>query len=193
MALTRSMLKAMGIEEEKIDQIIESHTETVDALKQQRDDLNERASKVPALEKKVEELEAAKPTEDFEAKYNEEHEAFEQYKVQIAQQQAEKEKADLYRALLSEQGIDAKRLDSIMKVTDLSGVTVVDGELADRETLAEKAKTEWEAFIPQTSTKGAEVDTPPASSHTVDGVNPETAKRLQERHERLYGKSTNEE
>ena len=32
MTLTRKMLKAMGIEEEKIDQIIEAHAETVDGL-----------------------------------------------------------------------------------------------------------------------------------------------------------------
>ena len=31
--LTRKMLKAMNIEDEKIEQIIEAHTETVDALK----------------------------------------------------------------------------------------------------------------------------------------------------------------
>ena len=37
MSLTRKMLKAMGIEDEKIDQIIEAYTETVDALKEQRD------------------------------------------------------------------------------------------------------------------------------------------------------------
>ena len=37
MSLTRKMLKAMGIEEEKIDQIIEAHSETVDSLKAVRD------------------------------------------------------------------------------------------------------------------------------------------------------------
>lgn len=35
MALTRKMLKAMGIEDEKIDQIIDAHTETVEGLKDQ--------------------------------------------------------------------------------------------------------------------------------------------------------------
>lgn len=35
MALSRKMLKAMGIEDEKIDQIIEAHSETVDSLKEQ--------------------------------------------------------------------------------------------------------------------------------------------------------------
>ena len=37
MALTRKMLKAMGIEEDKIEQIIEAHSETVDSLKADRD------------------------------------------------------------------------------------------------------------------------------------------------------------
>ena len=36
MAFTRKMLKAMNIEDEKIDQIIDAHSETVDALKADR-------------------------------------------------------------------------------------------------------------------------------------------------------------
>ena len=35
MSLTRKMLRAMGIEDDKADQIIDAHAETVDALKQQ--------------------------------------------------------------------------------------------------------------------------------------------------------------
>lgn len=37
MPLTRKMLKAMGIEEDKIEQIIEAHADTVDALRDERD------------------------------------------------------------------------------------------------------------------------------------------------------------
>ena len=54
MALTRKMLKAMGIEDEKIDQIIEAHTETVDALKEERDTYKEDASKLTAVQKELE-------------------------------------------------------------------------------------------------------------------------------------------
>ena len=53
MSLTRKMLKAMGIEEEKIDQIIEAHTESIDALKEQRDQYKVDAEKLPALQKKI--------------------------------------------------------------------------------------------------------------------------------------------
>ncbi len=57
MALTRKMLKAMGIEEEKVDQIIEAHTETVDALKTQAKEAEEKAKDVDKLQGRIDELE----------------------------------------------------------------------------------------------------------------------------------------
>ena len=45
MSLTRKMLKAMNIEEEKIDQIIEAHTETVDGFKDKVNEYKEKAEK----------------------------------------------------------------------------------------------------------------------------------------------------
>ena len=193
MALTNAMLKAMGIEGDQRDQIMAAHKEVCDSIKAERDELRDTAAKVPDLEKQIEELKANQPTEDFEAKYNDEHEAFEQFKAKVEQDKADQEKSSLYKALLREQGIEEKRLDSILKVTDLSSINVADGALADRDELAEKVKTEWEAFIPVESTKGAEVDNPPSTNSTVDGANPETVKRLQERHARLHGKATETE
>ena len=164
MALSRSTLKAMGLEDDKVDSIIAMHSETVEALKGQRDAAQEEAGKVPALEKKVKELEEKQPTEDFEKRYNEEHEAFEAYKAKVEADASEREKAALYRALLVEQGIDGKRLDSIMKVTDLSGVSVKDGRLEDAEALGAKAAEEWADFVVQTATEGAKVDKPNRSA-----------------------------
>lgn len=46
MALTRRMLKAMGISDEQVDEIIAAHTETVDALKEQRDAYKADAEKL---------------------------------------------------------------------------------------------------------------------------------------------------
>lgn len=37
MALTRKSLKAMGLTDEQVDGVIEAHTETVEALKNQHD------------------------------------------------------------------------------------------------------------------------------------------------------------
>ena len=37
MSLTRKFLSALGIEDDKVDEIISAHTDTVNALKEQRD------------------------------------------------------------------------------------------------------------------------------------------------------------
>lgn len=162
MALTRSMLKAMGIEDEKIDQIIESHTDVTDALKKERDEFREQAAKVPILEKQIEDMSAIpNDSDEWKAKYEEEHQAFEAYKVQIEADKAKSEKAELYRSLLREIGIEDKRIDAILKVTDLESIEVSEGELSNRESLAEKAKDEWSEFIPQTRVDPAHVETPP--------------------------------
>ena len=61
MSLTRKMLKAMGIEDEKIDTIIEAHTETVDALKKERDGYKESADKLADVQKELDGLKADLP------------------------------------------------------------------------------------------------------------------------------------
>lgn len=192
MALTRKMLGAMGIEPEKIDQIIESHAESLEGLKKEAEELRAKAEQAAALEKKVQELEAAKPTEDWEAKYADLSGQFEAYKAQMAAEKADAEKARLYRAVLREAGIDEKRIDAIMRVTDLSGVAVTDGALADAEGIKSKVAEEWAAFIPQLQEQGAKVATPPTVQTGNGGANPEVVKRLQERHERIYGTEDNQ-
>ena len=59
MGLTRKFLKGMGISDEQIDAIIDAHTETVDALKAQRDELKANADEYAETKKK---LEAAEKT-----------------------------------------------------------------------------------------------------------------------------------
>lgn len=164
MALTRRMLTAMGIEAEKIDQIIEAHAETTEALKKQAEELREQASKVPSLEKQIEDMKAAQPTEDWQKKYGELQAEFEAYKSQVANEHAEQEKARLYRSMLREAGVDEKRIDSIMKVTDLSGISVSEGAIADADTVKETIAKEWGDFIAHTNTQGASVENPPSNS-----------------------------
>ena len=164
MALTQAMLKAMGIEDEKRDQIMEAHQGVLESIKKERDELREQAAKVPSLEKKIEEMEAAKPTEDWEAKYEAVKADYEDFKAKVEQQRADDEKARLYRSMLREQGVDEKRIESIMKVTDLTAVGVKDGAITDPETVAEAIKSEWGDFITQTSSQGAVVDNPPTNT-----------------------------
>lgn len=166
MALTNALLKSMGIEGDQRDQIMAEHQATLQSIKDERDELRDTAARVPALEREVEDLKAAQPTEDWEARYNAEHEAFEAFKAKSEKEAADKEKSDLYRALLLEQGVDPKRVDSIMRVTDLGEVSVKDGQLEGSEALAESIKSEWGDFVVKEITKGASVDDPPGGGGT---------------------------
>ena len=163
MALSRKMLRAMGIEDEKIDQTIEAHTESIDALKEQRDQYKVDAEKLPALQKKLEELEAA-GDDGYKQKYEEEHEALENLKDSIAKEKALAEKQTAFRELLKSVGVDPKRMDSVMRVTDLSKLEIKDGKFNDESKIAESLKTEWSDFIVTSGTKGADVENPPAGN-----------------------------
>ena len=73
----------MGIEEEKIEQIIEAHAETVDTLKEQRDTFKADADKLAEVQKELDE--AKKSLEDagkdsYKVKYEAVKEEFENIK-----------------------------------------------------------------------------------------------------------------
>jgi hypothetical protein len=188
MAFTRKMMAAMGIDEDKIEQLIEAHAEVVDALKQQRDDSKAEAAKVPELEEQIKRLEAEKPKEDMQAKYDDLQKRFDEYKAGVASEKAASEKAALYRDMLRGAGVDEKRLDAIMRVTDLTDVGVTDGKLDNADDLKAKAAEEWAAFIPRKSENPAGVANPPATPEGGDAPNADVVARLKERHERKFGK-----
>lgn len=163
MALTRKLLRSMGIDDEKIDQIIDAHTETVNALKDERDGLKDAADRLKKAEAELEELKA-KPADGFKEKYEKEHADFAAFKADAAKAAADREKRSLYRKLLIGAGVDQKRIDAVMRVADLSNVVVEDGAIKDADKVTEKVKGEWSDFIPTTSKKPAGVDTPPAGA-----------------------------
>ena len=167
MSLTRKMLKAMGIEDEKIDQIIDAHTETVDALKEQRDGYKKDAEQLPKVQKELDDLKEAGDG-GYKQKYEDEHKAFEDYKTKIAEEKDAEVKKSLYRQLLEELKVDPKRIDSVLKVTDLAELKVKDGKLEDKDNLIESIKTEWADFIPVVEIGGADVDAPPGGGDNGD-------------------------
>lgn len=169
MSLSRKLLESMGLEADKVSTIIEAHAETVDSLKSQIATYKEDAEKLASVQKELAtaktELESLKVNGgDWQKKYENEHTQFEEYKSQAMAKEelANKEKA--YRKLLRDTGVSDKRLDSIMKVTDLSDI-VLDGEnIKDADRLAESIKADWSDFITVTNTNGAITNTPPATN-----------------------------
>ncbi len=166
MALTRKMLKAMGIEDEKIDQIIEEHTESTDALKQQRDEYKAKAEAkaTASTEPKPKDPE---PGDGYKTKYDAEKKAFEDYKANIAAEKAEADKRAKYRELIVKAGVDSKRVDSVLKVSDLSEIKVKDGAIEGADDLVKSIKEDWADFIPTTQKVGANAPNPPKNDGGV--------------------------
>lgn len=159
MALTIKMLKDLGIEQDAIEAIVKAHGDTVDALKAERDAALDRAS---IAEEKAGEA-GKKEIEELQGKLDAERAEFAEFKKSVDAEKADAEKAQLYRKLLAEQGVDARRIDSIMRVTDLSEVSVKDGEIEDADKLAEGIRDTWADFIGTAKKKPSSVDTPPAT------------------------------
>lgn len=164
MALTRKFLRALGIEDDKVEEIIGAHLETVNPLKDERDNLKEQADKAAELQKQVDALtKQGSSTEDLAKKYEDEHAAFEAYKAEVEAGKAESAKKSAYRKLLETAGIDPKRIDAVMRVSDVSTIEVgEDGNIVDADKVAEQIKTDWSDFVISTGTVGQRVDTPPA-------------------------------
>lgn len=190
LAISRKFLEGMGLEEKQVESIIEANAASIEGIKADRDKYKEQAEKVPDLQKQLEEAQAASNGDEWEQKYNEEHQAFEDFKAQIQTERADAEKAQAYRGMLMAAGIDPKRIDAIMRVTDLSEVEMEDGKLKEAGKLEEAAKEEWADFVIKTITKGSDPENPPKQERGgVEGADPEVVKRIKERHERLYGKA----
>lgn len=165
MALTRKMLKAMGIEDEKIDQIIDAHTETVDGLKADIEKYRTDAEKLPGVQKELETAQAgleAGKKDSWKVKYDAIKEEFEGYKSKQTKKETRAAKESAYRNLLKATGINEKRIESVLKVSDVDSLELDDkGAIKDAAKLTDSIKTEWADFISTTMTKGAESHTPP--------------------------------
>lgn len=164
MALTRKFLSALGIEADKIDEIIDAHTETVNALKAERDGYKEDAKKLSEVQKELDDLKEAGNNEDgYKQKYEDEHTAFENYKKEVARKEDVRQKQDAYRKLLISSNIDENRIDAILKVTEFGAIEFKDGKFENEDKLKENIDAEWAGFKKSTGSAGADVETPPAS------------------------------
>lgn len=165
MALTRKLLEGLGIESDKVTAIIEAHSETVDALKAQIDSYKKDSDTLKSTQKELEDLKKNTATDgDWKTKFEKEHADFEAFKNTQAEKDAVATKRSAYRELLKTSGVSEKRLDSILKVTDLKELEYKDGKFTKESEIVAGIKTEWSDFITSKSKSGAELKNPPNPS-----------------------------
>jgi hypothetical protein len=204
MALTRKLLTAMGIDGDKIDEIINAHSETVEALKAERDNARREAAnnradteKLQEVQTELDELKNAQGNNVFETRYNElktEKEAlqqeFDQYKADIAAGEEKRAKESVYRDLLRSVNISDKRIDKIIKVSDIDSIELnKDGKLKDEESLKKSIEEEWGDFIVKQRQEGADTPTPPSNNTPVPRGESRAARIAAQYHANLYGEA----
>ena len=170
MAFTRKFLSALGIEAEKIDEIINAHVEVVEGLKEERDNLKKDAEKLADVQKELntarEQLAQKGEGEmvskkDFDALQKQ----YDDYKATVVEKETLTAKETAYRELLKAAGVSEKRHGAIIKLTDLKSLELdKDGKIKDAEKRTEDIKSEWSDFVEHTTTKGAQTATPPANN-----------------------------
>lgn len=161
MALTRKLLKSLGLEDEKIESIIEAHGETVEGLKQKLEKAEADAAKVAELtaqlnsanEKLAKSGDAAKVQADFDA-----------YKEEIAKEKATASKRAAADALLKEAGYARESVRGlILRTIDLDKWEADDkGGIKDADAFKDSVKADYADLVSTTQTTG----TPPANPPT---------------------------
>lgn len=172
MALTRKQLAAMGIEAEKIDEIITSHTETVNGLKdkitQLEGDLKtaqEKADKLPDVEKELNDLKQQN-ADDAKAREGKDYDAlkkeFDDYKAEISARDVKAAKEKALREVLKDLNMSDKGISLVMKYQNFDGIELdEDGKIKGAADLRKSLKEDWGDYVVKSETKGAETKTPP--------------------------------
>ena len=169
MSLTRKMLKAMGIEEEKIDQIIEAHSETVDSLKADRDTYKEDAEKLKTVQKELDELKA-KGDDGWKEKHDKLKGEFDTYKKDVEAKETHSKKVEAYKAILRDANLSEKGIEKAIKYAEWDKIELeADGKLKGASDHIKAVKEEWAEYVTTTTTTGAKTSTPPANNGTGTG------------------------
>ena len=160
MALTRKMLKGMGLTEEQADTIIEAHAETVDGLKDKLKTAEEKVNKLDGVEKELNDLKAQgdggeKERDDFKA-----------YKADVEKKASHATKEAAVKAYLESKNITGANLDiAMMAVSGSVDGMELDGEkLKDTKPLDDLIGGKLSGLVVKTETKGAQTANPPANN-----------------------------
>lgn len=164
MALTRKLLKGMGLTEEQIDSVIDAHTETVDGLKEQINTYKADADTLKDVQKELDDLKNGK---DWKAEYDKLDKSFKDYKAEVAGKETLEAKQAAYRKLLTAENIPMKFHDRIIKMTDFDAVEMDGDAIKDEAQQRGNIKSEWGEYVSTTETKGDRPDNPPAGTNKM--------------------------
>lgn len=165
MALTRRLLKGMGLTDEQMDTIIESHADTVEGLKAELAKYKADAEKLPQVQQELDALKAAgdggweEKARDWERKYP-------QLVTENTEKEAKAAKEKAVRAYYESKGITGKSLDIAMRGSgaEIAAIELENDQIKDASALDALISGDFAGLVSTTQTRGAQVTTPPANN-----------------------------
>lgn len=150
------------------NQLVALHLGVVDPLKDDVTRYKADAEKLPGVQKELDDLKA-QGDDGYKAKYESEHQAFEDYKASVAAEKTTAAKEKALETALKKVGIADKRLQSVARLCKGDGLLdklELDdkGAIKDSDKLEASLKESYSDYIVKTSTQGANTPTPPANS-----------------------------
>lgn len=180
MALTNANLKEIlskaGVDSEHmkdaVNEIIEGHTTSIEALREERDTYKAQAEKANDLQKQLDKAQkdlkdatSDEAEEKYKTKYEMLKDEFKEYKKDIEAKATKENKAKAYKELLKEAGISDKRMESVLKVSNIDSIEFDDeGNIKNKDDLLKGIKEEWSDFIQTANVQGADTENPPSNT-----------------------------
>lgn len=199
MAFTRKFLTAMGIESEKVDEIMAAHVEVTDALKAQINDSKDEADKLTKVQAELDKLKAShkEQAEKLSAAEKERDEIKGKYDTatadldKIKAENAERETDEKCKKALADFLHEQKYSDFAVKNITRNGFhkSVKFGEDGKPTNLDEILKTiqadeDFSGFTPKTTEKSHTPATPPANTGGVTKATWEDVDKIKDAEER---------
>lgn len=157
MAFDLEAVTALGVPADKAEAIIARHDEVINALKAEAEalekeaaELKPRAEEARRIQAEIDEYKEANGGKDYKALYEAEKAAFDALKAEQEAKDTEARKRDAYKALLRAEGVQAKRLDNIARLVDVSSFRLdAAGNLENPDAIRADIHREWEDLIPK--------------------------------------------
>ena len=165
MALTRKLLKGMGLTDEQVATIIEAPTDTVDGLKADVSKYKTDAEKLSDVQKELDELKA-KGDDGWKEKHDKLKSEFDKYKGDIEAKETKANKEKAVRSFYESKGITGKNLEIAMRGSrsEIDGIELDGDKIKDASTLDALVKGDFSGLVATTTTKGANTANPPANN-----------------------------
>lgn len=195
MALTRGFLKALNVEEAAIQEIINAHTETTSALKEQRDSEKARADKLEAVQKEFDAFKEKVKT-DYVAKadFDKLTKEYTDYKSDISAKETKNAINGAVSAYLEGKNIKGDNLKLALMALDskMSGFELdADKKLKSTKVLDDLIAGDFKSLVSTTTKIGADIPHGIENAGTAPKTPSRAAQLAAQYHDSLYGSVDN--